>query len=169
MNHNPDQRYPDARSFGFDLESWLNDLPVAAKPDSIVDTAARFFRKNRTWSLIAAATLLTITLSSLLVASAFKTKSVKLGQLQQQTFADAEIQKDLADANLELAEREKITGQRLRNRLNVLESYIRLSTQDTGNFSKESLKELILGRMETFKNSNEILPATMLEHVGYGS
>ena len=165
MNHNPDQRYPDARSFGFDLESWLNDLPVAAKPDSIVDTAARFFRKNRTWSLIAAATLLTITLSSLLVASAFKTKSVKMGQLQQQTFADAEIQKDLADANLELAEREKTTGQRLRNRLNALESYIRLSTQDSGNFSKESLKELILGRMETFKNSNEILPATMLEHV----
>ena len=145
MNHNPDQRYPDARSFGFDLECWLNDLPVAAKPDSIVDTAARFFRKNRTWSLIAAATLLTITLSSLLVASAFKTKSVKMGQLQQQTFADAEIQKDLADANLELAEREKTTGQRLRNRLNVLESYIRLSTQDSGNFSKESLKELILG------------------------
>ena len=165
MNQDPSLRYEDVRSFGADLESWLNDLPVVAKPDTIVDTAARFFRKNRTWSMIAAATLLTITIGSLAVASAFKTRSVKLGQLQQQTLTDAEIQKELAETNLEIADRERVTGLRLRNRLKVLESYIRLSVQENGDFSKETLQELVLDRIASFKRSKEISPAVMMEHV----
>ncbi len=165
MNQNPRQRYTDLNSFAADLECWLSDLPVVAKPDTIVDTAARFFRKNRAWSLIAAATLLTITLSSLAVASAFRTKSTRLARLQEQASADAETQKDLADTNLKLAERERITGLRLRRRLSVLDSYIRLSVQESGNFSKESLKDLILDRISSFEQSKDLSPATMMEHV----
>jgi hypothetical protein len=46
----PENRYSSARALADDIEQWLADEPIAAKPDSFYERVARWTRQNRTWT-----------------------------------------------------------------------------------------------------------------------
>ncbi|MFT7463489.1 MAG: serine/threonine protein kinase/formylglycine-generating enzyme required for sulfatase activity [Pseudohongiellaceae bacterium] len=56
----PARRYPDVDAFADDLERWLNDDPVLARPPSRFETLRRFVARNRSLTLLVAAALITV-------------------------------------------------------------------------------------------------------------
>jgi serine/threonine-protein kinase len=60
MKLKPEERYPDARALGLDIERWLADEPVTAYHEPFRLRARRWAKRHRTW-VVAAAVSLTIT------------------------------------------------------------------------------------------------------------
>lgn len=62
MAHAPVDRYPDASGFTADLRAWLEDRPVAACPDRLVDRAGRWARRHR---ILASTTAMAVVLGAI--------------------------------------------------------------------------------------------------------
>jgi serine/threonine-protein kinase len=62
----PEDRYASARALADDIEHWMADEPVAARPESAGQRLARWARRHRTWARAGAAALLLVTLVSVL-------------------------------------------------------------------------------------------------------
>jgi WD40 repeat protein/Flp pilus assembly protein TadD/tRNA A-37 threonylcarbamoyl transferase component Bud32 len=61
----PEDRYASPRALADDIEHWLADEPVAARPESWAQPMARWMRRHRTWARAGAAALLFVTLVSI--------------------------------------------------------------------------------------------------------
>jgi len=78
MSKRPEDRYANARALADDLEQWLADEPVSARPDAITDRLARWTRHHRAAAQAAAATLMVITAVS--IVSAFLIDRARRGE-----------------------------------------------------------------------------------------
>lgn len=56
----PARRYPDVDAFADDLERWLSDDPVLARPPSRFESLRRFVARNRSLTLLVAAALIAV-------------------------------------------------------------------------------------------------------------
>ena len=104
MNPEPQQRYANPRELAVELENWLSDRPIAAKPDSLLDRSARFLRKHRRWAAAALATLVAITIGSVVVASVINGQSQQLAQRKTEAEEQAKKQQQLAAKEAEAHE-----------------------------------------------------------------
>ena len=50
----PNQRYPSAQAFGDDLQRWLDNKPIAAKPPTVWERMAKWRKRNKTLVNVAA-------------------------------------------------------------------------------------------------------------------
>jgi eukaryotic-like serine/threonine-protein kinase len=57
MKKNPAERYPSVAAFADDLQRYLEERPIAARPDSLTYRALKFTRRNRISMSLAAAAL----------------------------------------------------------------------------------------------------------------
>lgn len=100
MALSPESRYASAREFAADLERWLADEPVSAYRESVVERAARWLRRHRSWTLSAAA--------SLVVVAVVATGALFLvNQARQEEERQKRVAQELATKNSKLAEAEK--------------------------------------------------------------
>jgi hypothetical protein len=168
MKSDPNLRYESPKALAFDIENWLEDRPVVARPDTVVEKFSRFVRKHRRWSVAAVTTLVAITIGLSIATAVISSQSKELARRKLEAEAQSEVQAKLATKNEELAERERVTGLKSRQRMAVLRSYIRLAIQEDGDFSKGKLRELILDRVGRFKHSASTAPSNLKEHVDTG-
>ena len=103
MNPQSQQRYANPRELAVELENWLSDRPIVAKPDSWLDRSARFLRKHRRWAAAALATLVAATIGSVIVASVINGQSQQLAQQKTEAEEQAKIQQQLAAKEAENA------------------------------------------------------------------
>src|SRR5262249_8573130 len=73
----PEYRYATPKALAEDIEHWLADEPVAARPESWGEHLARWTRRHRTWAQAGAAALLLVTLISLLAAGLVNEQRLK--------------------------------------------------------------------------------------------
>jgi serine/threonine protein kinase len=78
MSRTPADRYSSASMFGNDMENWLSDLPIEARPDNFFDRAMRFVRKHRRWSVAAVLTLFAVSAGSIIAAATLNSQSNRL-------------------------------------------------------------------------------------------
>jgi serine/threonine protein kinase len=69
MQVDPESRYATPGELASELNNWLSDLPVEARPDTKLESAARFLRKHRRWSAAAVLALLCVSIGSTFAAS----------------------------------------------------------------------------------------------------
>ena len=69
MRLQPGDRYGTANELALDIEQWLADESVSAYEDSFVERSARFLRRNRSWTMAMAASLILISVVSMLAAA----------------------------------------------------------------------------------------------------
>ena len=60
MKKDPAERYPSVGAFADDLQRYLDERPIAARPDSIAYRALKFTRRNRMSMALAAAVLIAL-------------------------------------------------------------------------------------------------------------
>ena len=60
MKKNPAERYPSVAAFADDLQRYLDERPIAARPDSLAYRALKFTRRNRMSMALAAAVLIAL-------------------------------------------------------------------------------------------------------------
>ncbi len=97
LSRTPSNRYRSANYLAKDLDLWLSDLPVAAKPDSFLDKSARFLRKHRRWSAAAGVALVAITVGSLFLASVINDQRRELAVREAKAEEQARVQTALAE------------------------------------------------------------------------
>lgn len=94
LARSPDDRYPSADEFGNDLERWLQDRPVEARPPTPWYLLSRFVRRQRAMSMLAA----------LLVASVLLGGWFAVSQSAQAHAANRDLVTVLAATAAELSE-----------------------------------------------------------------
>jgi WD40 repeat protein/tetratricopeptide (TPR) repeat protein/tRNA A-37 threonylcarbamoyl transferase component Bud32 len=62
----PEDRYASPHALADDIEHWMADEPVAARPESWAQRMPRWMRRHRTWARAGAAALLLVTVVSIL-------------------------------------------------------------------------------------------------------
>jgi serine/threonine protein kinase len=60
MKKNPAERYPSVMAFAEDLQRYLDERPIAARPESLAYRALKFTRRNRLSMALAAAVLIAL-------------------------------------------------------------------------------------------------------------
>ena len=96
MDVQPAERYSNPKELALDLESWLSDRPIVAKPDTLLDRSTRFVRKYRKWSAAAAATLIAVAIGSVIVASVINGQSNELAVKKQEVEQQVKVLGELA-------------------------------------------------------------------------
>lgn len=110
----PGDRYSTARELAEDLERFLADEPVVAMPETTIQRVSRWTRRNRSVVGYAAASLLIVTVVSM-IAAVSNNRLRKEAQRQEKIAIDertkaiqlAAENESIANANLKLAESEK--------------------------------------------------------------
>jgi serine/threonine-protein kinase len=82
MAKSPADRYAHASDLGLDVVKFLGDEPVSAYPESAYERAARWARRHRTWAQAIAASLVIVTVISI-VASVIVSKARDAAQSAQ--------------------------------------------------------------------------------------
>lgn len=126
----PSERYQTAGSFAEDLQRWLDDKPITAKPPSIIERLAKWRRRNS--GLVAAATVLLLlstvglTITSLIIwRQQYETQSALNRETAQRTKADESFRQALSavEAFNQLSESELASRPELQDlRRNFLET-----------------------------------------------
>ena len=107
MRLRPADRYATAQDMAADLERWLADEPVAARPDSPFERIARWTRRHRALARSAAVALLVVTVVSV-VAAALVNDERQTAESQRQIAVKLAGEKTkLANEKAALAETEK--------------------------------------------------------------
>ena len=105
MHVDPGSRYQSPAALADDVKNWLNDQPVSASPDNALGMFSRFLRKNLHWSAAGAATLVAITVGSLIAASVINSQSAELAkrktEAEELATKEAESATDARNANLD--------------------------------------------------------------------
>lgn len=91
----PGHRYQAAGELAEDLQRFLDDRPISARPVTAIESCWRWCRRNRTVASLAACTLLAIVVSAVMGWVFFNTASVALEKERSAL--------DLAGSNLELS------------------------------------------------------------------
>ncbi len=100
---NRDNRYQTVESLLMEIESWLDDRPIQAKPDSLPDRLARWLRKNRAAAASIALALTSISLVSV-TAAIFNNNLRKAAQHAERKATE---QQRIAVQERELAEKQR--------------------------------------------------------------
>ena len=96
----PDRRYSNVAQFADDINRYLNNYPISAKPDSIFYKAQKYVQRN-TASTIAISLLFV----SLIVFSAVVSyQSLQIEQQRDRAFAQAEVARQTSDFMLNIFE-----------------------------------------------------------------
>ena len=103
MRVSPSERYATPRELARDLDNWLSDQPIVAKPDTMLERGFRFLRKHRRWAAAAAATLVAITVGSTVAATVINKQSGELETRRSEAERQAKENAALADAEAENA------------------------------------------------------------------
>lgn len=96
MHAEPTRRYESPSAIARDLDNWLTDQPVAARPDSLLEKGARFLRKHRRWAAAAAVTLVAVTIGSVIAATVISGQRTEIEQRKVEAEQQTEIQTELA-------------------------------------------------------------------------
>ncbi|MEQ8208089.1 MAG: tetratricopeptide repeat-containing protein kinase family protein, partial [Woeseia sp.] len=86
LQKDPERRYPSARALSDDIESYLADKPVTARPESLVYRTGKFVRRNR-WGVAATALIFTLIVGLPAYYSVKVTEQRNLAQLEAQKSA----------------------------------------------------------------------------------
>jgi tetratricopeptide (TPR) repeat protein len=79
----PGDRYQSARDIAAEVDRWLADEPVVASPESFVERAARYARRNYRWlGPLAAAVVLVAVVAAVAAATVSKARSRELAATQ---------------------------------------------------------------------------------------
>ncbi len=107
-------RYPTARALADDLEHWLADEPVEARPDNVIDRVARSARRHRHATVSAAVTLLMVslvtTVASLVVDVARRSERQEKENARL-ALNESQRSNDRANASLEAEKKATATAQ----------------------------------------------------------
>ena len=141
----PAQRYATAQAFGDDLQRWLDNKPIAAKPPTVWERMAKWRKRNKAVVNVAAVLLVLSTfgllLTTLLVIREQRQTDVALTrERQQREVAEANFQqaREAVDTFSELSETELALRPEFQNlRRQILETslqfYREFVEQRTGN------------------------------------
>ena len=104
MAKNPDERYCSAQELADDLQRYLDDKPIVARPPNLLDRTAKWARRHQSfvWTMLAVSALLIIGLSigSILFANAAQRASLAA---QLATHEKEEALRNLYRANVQIA------------------------------------------------------------------
>jgi serine/threonine-protein kinase len=81
----PNDRYPTCRALAEDLERWLADEPVSVYREPMVERAARWMRRHRSWTISGAVALLVVALVS--AGAALAVNAARQEELRQKNIA----------------------------------------------------------------------------------
>jgi serine/threonine protein kinase len=111
MSNRPADRYPSALALAADLDRWLADESIAARPDSVPTKAARWFRRHG--KLVTAAAVL---MASGLIALAVSTTLIQQQKLRTAAQRDfAEEQRRMAATERDHARKEREMSESVRS------------------------------------------------------
>jgi serine/threonine-protein kinase len=108
MARQPADRYETPRALSDEIERWMADEPVLARPETRAERLSRWMRRHRTWTQAGAAALAAVTAVSLaaaLVVDRARRQESKARQAEAIARSDASTQRDQAEANFQLARR----------------------------------------------------------------
>ncbi len=141
----PAQRYATAQAFGDDLQRWLDNKPIAAKPPTVWERMAKWRKRNKAVVNVAAVLLVLSTIGLLLTTllvlrEQHETDVALASERQQREVAEANFQqaREAVDTFSELSETElalRPEFQNLRRQIleTSLEFYREFIEQRTGN------------------------------------
>lgn len=136
IERDPSQRYPTARALAEDLQRFLRDEPIVARPISSLERVTRWSRQNRglAAALSTMAALVTfIAISSTIAAGYFRTISERLAE----TVADLQVAQETATEqaveNLKLAQDAEEARREAQTRLADLQTHQGLVAANQGN------------------------------------
>lgn len=138
LHKSPNRRYSSAEQFAEDIQRYLSNYPIIAKPDSAWYTISKFLQRNSMSSAIAALFIVSLIASSLIIWG----QSEKIAQerdvaIQQATIAEqtAKYLLDIFDsADPNVNDGEVITAKMLLD-----SAYDKLNTLDTASLTKADL------------------------------
>jgi WD40 repeat protein/serine/threonine protein kinase len=94
----PDDRYQTARALADDLEHWLADEPVTARPDAVAERLGRIVRKHRGFVLAGSISAVVVALISMLAALLINESRKRSVELASKNERLAEEKSNLADS-----------------------------------------------------------------------
>ncbi|MEZ6048665.1 MAG: serine/threonine-protein kinase [Planctomycetaceae bacterium] len=132
ISKNPAERYQDGQSFADDLECWLEDKPIQARPPTLVESLSKWRRRNS--GLVAVVSVI------LLIAT------IALGATTLLVWREEQKTKQAL-----LAERKQreLTEDNYRQAKETVDSFISLSESELPNYPMEELKDLRREFLET--------------------
>ncbi|ANO52764.1 serine/threonine-protein kinase [Woeseia oceani] len=86
LQKDPERRYRSARALSDDIENYLSDKPVSARPESVTYRTGKFIRRNR-WGVAATAAILLLIVGLPAYYSVKVTEQRNLAQLEAQKSA----------------------------------------------------------------------------------
>jgi eukaryotic-like serine/threonine-protein kinase len=72
MAKDPERRYGSAHELGEDLSAWLEDKPIRARPDSLLDQLKRYARKNKVTAALLATLIVSLPVANLVVYNFYR-------------------------------------------------------------------------------------------------
>ena len=103
MQPNAVDRYTTSSELSEDLDNWLSDKPILARPDSSLERAARFLRTHRRWAAAATISLIFASIGSLIAATTINNQSRELEIRKSEAETQAKVQMQLAEREAENA------------------------------------------------------------------
>lgn len=98
----PGERYPTARALASDLQRFLADEPILARPPSTVDKLIKWTRRHRSIAVSAVAMLLLTSIGlliSTIIIAREQRKTEQAYRLQQQRAVEANVQRNRANSS----------------------------------------------------------------------
>ncbi|MBI3829266.1 MAG: protein kinase [Planctomycetes bacterium] len=105
LSMNPEDRYPSALALLLDVRAVLNDEPVAAKPDTVLDKSARVLRRHGAVLATAAAALVLLSLGAAAASWVLTSEAQKSAFEKEQRLEESERRQEAVQRALEESKR----------------------------------------------------------------
>ena len=140
LKKNPQERYPSVTAFADDLRRYLNDHPIAARPDAFAYRAAKFVHRHR--APVALASVAALALAAGLIGTFTQARRAT------RQAALAEIQRQRADQEARTASAQRDFALRQLSRAEAISDLNAFLLSDTAPSAKPFTASELLGRAE---------------------
>ena len=140
LKKNPQERYPSVTAFADDLRRYLNDHPIAARPDAFAYRAAKFVHRHR--APVALASVATLALAAGLIGTFTQARRAT------RQAAVADIQRQRADQEARTASAQRDFALRQLSRAEAISDLNAFLLSETAPSAKPFTASELLGRAE---------------------
>jgi serine/threonine-protein kinase len=159
LHKSPERRYSSAEQFAEDIQRYLSNYPIIAKPDSPWYTISKFIQRNSMSSAIAALFIVSLMASSLIIYG----QSEKIAQERDTAVQQAVIAEQTAKYLLDIfdsADPNVNDGEVITAKMLLDSSYDKLNTLDTAALTKANLTltlSRVYGRIGEYSKASSLM------------
>jgi serine/threonine protein kinase len=159
LHKSPDRRYSSAEQFAEDIQRYLSNYPIIAKPDSTWYAISKFVQRNSMSSAIAAVFIVSLVASSTIILG----QSEKIAQERDAAIQQAAIAEQTAEYLLDIfdsADPNVHDGELITAKMLLDSAYNKINTLDTTALTKANLTltlARVYGRIGEYPKASSLM------------